>query len=264
MAHADLECYAGATPASSRERLDAVLAGPHRRSAACCFSVVVPVYNEERTLQQLLGRLRAVDLPMEIVVVDDGSTDGTPAILDTLEGQPGIRIVRHSLNQGKGAALRTGFLRSTGDIVIVQDADLEYDPADYLALVAPIVDGEADVVFGSRFLRDGGPGAMRLGNLLGNRLLTRLSNLFTGLRLTDMETGYKLFRREVIAAIAPTLKQHRFGIEPELTAKIARHGCRICEVPIRYVLRGRAEGKKIRWYDAFKAMWCILRYWRWD
>jgi hypothetical protein len=227
------------------------------------LSVVIPVYNERQTLPEVLRRVRAVPLAKEIIVVDDGSTDGTRDLLQSMHGQPDLRILYHPRNRGKGAALKTGFLQAAGEIVIVQDADLEYDPADYDRLIRPILEDQADVVFGSRF--SSGSGAATCNwHTLGNRVLTRLSNLFTHLDLTDMETGYKVFRRETLRAIAPGLKQDRFGIEPELTAKVARHGCRICEVPISYHRRTYQEGKKIGWRDGLQALWCFLRYWRWD
>ena len=228
------------------------------------LSVVVPIYNEHDTLPEIIRRIRAVPIPKEIILVDDGSSDGSRALLAEMEGQPDLRILFHEQNQGKGAALRTGFAHATGDIVLVQDADLEYDPAQYPQLIQPIVDGVADVVFGSRFLAGGPHRVLYFWHSVANRLLTTLSNMFTDLNLTDMETCYKVFRREVISAITPTLKQNRFGIEPELTAKVARRGCRIFEIGINYSGRTYDEGKKIGLRDAFQALWCVLRYWKWD
>ncbi len=227
------------------------------------LSVVIPVYNERATLLELLGRVRAVPIDKELIVVDDGSTDSTRELLRSLDGEPDLKIIYLAKNAGKGAALRAGFRQATGDIVIVQDADLEYDPADYPRLIQPLLQNEADVVYGSRFLTTAGSGRS-YWHALGNRMLTRLSNVFTGLHLTDMETCYKVFRREIIEAIAPSLKQNRFGIEPELTAKVARSGCRVREVAIRYDGRSYKDGKKIGWRDGLQAIWCILRYWKWD
>jgi glycosyltransferase involved in cell wall biosynthesis len=240
-----------------------------RPSEACqapvdlVLSIVIPVYNERQTLLEILRRVRAVPIAKEILLIDDGSTDGTRALLRSLEGESDLRIFYHPKNCGKGAALRTGFLQAQGDIVLVQDADLEYDPRDYPRLIEPIVQNQADVVYGSRFLA--GATCLRFSwHEWGNRVLTRLSNLFTRLELTDMETCYKVFRREVLEAIAPRLKQQRFGIEPELTAKVARGPYRICEVGIGYERRTYQQGKKIGWRDGIKALWCIVRYWRWD
>lgn len=228
------------------------------------LSVVVPVFNERETLPEILRRIRAAPIPKEIVLVDDGSTDGTRQLLAGMQGQPDLRIILHERNQGKGAALRTGFAQARGDIVLIQDADLEYDPVEYPQLIQPIVQGVADVVFGSRFLTDGPHRVLYFWHSVANRLLTTLSNMFTGLNLTDMETCYKVFRREVIQEITPTLKQNRFGIEPELTAKVARRKCRVYEIGISYFGRTYAEGKKIGLRDALKAVWCIVRYWKWD
>jgi glycosyltransferase involved in cell wall biosynthesis len=228
------------------------------------LSVVMPVYNERETLEEILRRVQAVPLAKEIVLVDDASTDGTRELLARLEGEPGLRIFYHQQNWGKGAALRTAFQHATGDVVLIQDADLEYDPVDYPRLLQPIAEGRADVVFGSRFHADGPHRVLYFWHSVANRWLTCLSNMFTDLNLSDMETGYKVFRREVIEAILPTLKQDRFGIEPELTAKVARRRYRIYEIGISYAGRTYQEGKKIGLRDAFKALWCILRYWKWD
>jgi glycosyltransferase involved in cell wall biosynthesis len=227
-------------------------------------SVVVPVYNERGTLEEVIRRVQAVPLAKEIVLVDDASTDGTREVMARMEGQPGVRVFYHETNRGKGAALRTAFQHATGDVVLIQDADLEYDPMDYPRLLQPIAEGRADVVFGSRFHADGPHRVLYFWHSVANRWLTCLSNMFTDLNLSDMETGYKVFRREVIEAIGPTLKQNRFGIEPELTAKVARRRYRIYEVGISYAGRTYQEGKKIGLRDAFKALWCIIRYWKWD
>lgn len=228
------------------------------------LSVIVPAYNERSTVEQLLGRIAAAPLPAgmerEIVVVDDGSSDGTRELLAELaeRGEPTpFRLLVHERNRGKGAAVRTGLAAGSGDVLLIQDADLEYDPREYPTLLQPILDGEADVVFGSRFL--GGPHrVLFFWHYLGNRFLTTLSNMMTDLNLSDMETCYKVFRREVLDGIE--LRSNRFGIEPELTAKVARRGARIFEVPISYRGRTYAEGKKIGWKDGFAAIWSILRY----
>ncbi|HJT78066.1 MAG TPA: glycosyltransferase family 2 protein [Gemmataceae bacterium] len=225
------------------------------------LSVVMPVYNEERWVREVVRRVRQVPLAKELIVVDDGSTDGTRAILRELEAEcPDLRLLLLPCNRGKGAALRAGFRQATGDVVVVQDADLEYDPADYPTLLQPILEGRADVVYGSR-LAGGGRRGLGPGQYLANRVLTWLSNRLTGLRLTDMETGSKAFRREVLAGLA--LESDRFGFEPEITAKVARKrgpAWRVCEVPIRYAGRSYAEGKKIGVKDAFSALWCIVRF----
>ena len=228
------------------------------------LSVVVPVYNEKETVREIVRRVRAVPIPKEIILVDDGSSDGTRDVLAEMEDQEDLLIVYHQRNRGKGAALRTGFACTTGDVVIVQDADLEYDPNEYPLLIQPIVEGRADVVYGSRFQAGGAHRVLYFWHFVANRLLTTLSNMFTDLNLSDMETCYKVFRREVIDEIAPTLKQNRFGIEPELTAKVARRKFRIYEMGITYSGRTYQEGKKIGLRDALKAFWCILRYWKWD
>lgn len=228
------------------------------------LSVVIPTFNERDTVGEVIRRVRQVGLPAQIIVVDDGSTDGTADFLAGTAADADLLLLRHPQNRGKGAALRTGFARATGRIVIIQDADLEYDPAEYHRLLRPILDDEADVVYGSRFWAAGPRRGPYPGHSTANRALTRLSNLFTGLKLTDMETGYKVFRREVIEAIAPTLREDRFGIDPELTAKVARRGYRVREVEIDYSSRGFHEGKKIRLRDGFQVAWCIVRYWKWD
>lgn len=228
------------------------------------LSVVIPVYNEERWLSGLVRRVQAVPIPKELVIVNDKSTDRTPEILSELEKQyDNVRVFHQTVNQGKGAALREGFKHALGDVVIVQDADWEYDPAEYPRLIQPILDDRADVVFGSRFIGDHHR-VLYFWHSVANWGLTVLSNMFTNLNLTDMETCYKVFRREVIQSI--NLKSDRFGFEPEVTAKIARKRpgkppWRIFEVPISYSGRTYEEGKKIGLKDAFQALYCIVRYW---
>lgn len=222
------------------------------------LSVVIPVFNEERWVAELVRRVQAVEIPKELILVNDKSTDGTPAILDQLVKQyDNVRVFHQPVNMGKGAALREGFKHCTGDLVIVQDADWEYDPAEYPKLIQPILDGRADVVIGSRFIGESHR-VLYYWHSVANKMLTMLSNWFTNLNLTDMETCYKVFRREVIQGVE--LRQNRFGFEPEVTAKIARRGWRIFEVPISYNGRSYAEGKKIGWKDGVQAIWCILRY----
>jgi len=227
------------------------------------LSVVIPVFNEAPTIERLLGRVLGAPLPegvtLEVVVVDDASTDGTRDQLRQLReaGRLAFRLVEHPVNQGKGAALRSGFAQVSGDIVLVQDADLEYHPNEYPKLLQPILDGEADVVYGSRF--SGGPQrVLFFWHYVGNRLLTLMSNMFTDLNLSDMETCYKVFRREVLDKLS--LRSNRFAIEPEITAKIAKQKARIFEVPISYYGRTYAEGKKIGWKDGVVAVWAIVRY----
>jgi glycosyltransferase involved in cell wall biosynthesis len=219
-------------------------------------SVVIPVYNEVSTIREIVVRVQAVDLEKEIIIVDDWSTDGTRELLPEISlSHENVRVLYHDRNQGKGAALRTGFEVTTGDIVIIQDADLEYDPREYPVLLEPILDGRADIVYGSRFL--GGPHrVLFFWHYLGNKFLTLLSNALTNLNLTDMETCYKVFRREVLNDIQ--LKSNRFGFEPEFTAKIARKGFRIYETSISYSGRTYAEGKKIGWKDGVKAIVAII------
>jgi len=240
------------------------------------LSVVMPVFNELRTIEEILRRVQEVNIDKEIIVVDDGSTDGTAEFLRTLIRQGrkrnaallpraagrllrthNLRVLFQNRNQGKGAALRRGFAEARGQIIIIQDADLELDPQDYFSLIEPIKCGSADVVYGSRF-QYGMPDGALLRNYIGNRLLTMLSNLFTGQRLSDIWTGYKVFSRDVLRMIQ--LRENRFGFEPEVTAKIARGGWRVAEVPVAYVARSYVEGKKICLKDGLDGIWCTLRY----
>ena len=218
----------------------------------------MPVYNEEKTIEQIVERVQAVPLDKELIVVDDCSTDQTPQILSRLEEADNVRVLRHDRNRGKGAALRSGFAEACGEVVIIQDTDLEYDPQDYPKLLEPILDGRADVVYGSRFSGGQPQRVLFFWHSVGNRLLTLFSNMFTDLNLTDMEVGYKLFRREIIQAIE--LEEARFGFEPEITAKLAKTDCRIYEVGITYSGRTYQEGKHIGWRDGVWAIWCILKY----
>ncbi len=223
------------------------------------LSVVIPVYNEAETIEAIVDRVQAVPVDKEIILVDDCSKDGTRDKLPAIEKKhPNVRVLYHPVNQGKGAALRTGFAAAAGDLVIVQDADLEYDPQEYPKLMRPILDGKADVVFGSRFMGSEAHRVLYFWHSIGNRFLTLLSNMFTNLNLTDMETCYKLFRREIIQGIR--LEENRFGFEPEITAKVARLRCRVYEVGISYAGRTYEEGKKIGWKDGMRAIWCILKY----
>jgi glycosyltransferase involved in cell wall biosynthesis len=246
------------------ERLERVL-GPHvlrqlgvyKIPSQFRLSVVVPVYNERATIHEILKRIRAVPIAKEIILVDDCSTDGTREILQTMVDEEDLKVLFHDVNQGKGAALRTAFIHATGDVVIVQDADLEYNPSEYPKLIEPIIEGRADVVYGSRFI--GQTARIHLfWHRVANGILTLVSNIFTNLNLTDMETCYKVFKREVIQSIP--LKQNRFGFDPEVTAKIARRRCRIYEIPISYHGRDYSEGKKIGLKDAFEAFYCIIRF----
>jgi glycosyltransferase involved in cell wall biosynthesis len=228
--------------------------------APATLSVVIPVYNEAGTVGEIIARVRSapVDLAREIVIVDDASTDDTPRALEKLAAEHDeIRLFSHATNQGKGAAIRTGLAQARGDIVIIQDADLEYDPRDYPALLEPILEDSADVVFGNRF--HGGPHrVLYFWHYVANRFLTLLTNLLTGLNLTDMEVGYKVFRRETLAKLR--LTSNRFGVEPEMAVKVARLRCRVYEVPIRYHGRTYEEGKKIAWTDGVAALYHIVRY----
>lgn len=232
-----------------------------------CLSVLIPIYNERETLLNILERVRAVEINKEIILVDDGSKDGTIDLLkEKVEGRfPDVRVFFHEKNAGKGAAIRTAIAQATGDFVIVQDADLEYDPSEYFVLLEPLLDGRADVVFGSRFVGGGPHRVCFFWHRVANALLTTLSNMCTNLNLTDMEVCYKVFKREVIQSL--TLRCNRFDFEPEVTAKVARwkdpsdgHRCHIYEVPISYSGRDYSEGKKIGLKDAFSAFWTILKY----
>lgn len=227
------------------------------KSTALAVSIVIPVYNERDTIEEIVRRVQAVGVHSEIVIVDDFSLDGTRDILLELEQQDDIRVLMHGYNRGKGAALRTAFAEVEGDVVLIQDADLEYSPTDYPKLLAPIQRGETDVVYGSRFLENACQDPSRF-HRFGNWLLTALSNLMTGQRLTDMETCYKVFRKEALVGLE--IEQNRFGFEPEITAKLSRRGYVIAEVPIAYDSRGYEEGKKIGIRDGLNAIWCIVRY----
>lgn len=224
------------------------------------LSVIIPVYNEAGTIVQIVRKVTEAPYQKEIIIVDDGSSDGTKELLKNLEetgGIPNLKILFHEKNRGKGAAIRTALKIASGDIVLIQDADLEYDPVEYPNLLAPILEGKADVVYGSRFL--GGPHRVfYFWHYIGNKLITLLSNMLTDLNLTDMETGYKVFRREALEGIR--IESNDFGFEPEITAKVAKRKLRIYEVPISYYGRGYEEGKKITWIDGVKAIFAILKY----
>jgi glycosyltransferase involved in cell wall biosynthesis len=221
------------------------------------LSIVIPIYNERETLETLIAKVNAVDYDKEILLIDDFSTDGTREILKKYENKEGFQVLYHDRNQGKGAALRTGFSNVNGDIIIIQDADLEYNPADYGTLIEPILDGRADVVYGSRFL--GGPHrVLFFWHSIGNMVLTTFSNMLTNINLTDMETGYKVFTKKVNDTLS--FKCNRFGFEPEFTAKVAKNNFRIYEVPISYNGRDYSEGKKITWKDGVAAIWYIFKF----
>ncbi len=219
------------------------------------LSVVIPVFNEAGTILKVIERVKGTPFDKEIIIVDDASTDGTRELLEKCKD--GIKVLFHQTNQGKGAAIRTAVPHIAGDIVIIQDADLEYDPSEYPRLIAPILEGKADVVYGSRFL--GGPHRVLLfWHSVGNRIVTTFSNMLTNLNLTDMETGYKAFRADVVRRIR--IESNRFGFEPEVTAKVAKMGCRVFEVPISYSGRDYSEGKKINWRDGIAALYWIIRF----
>lgn len=222
------------------------------------LSVIIPVYNEKNTIREIIRRVQAVELdfPKEIIVVDDCSQDGTRQIIETIK-QDNVKTCYHSKNQGKGAALQTGFAQAEGDVIVIQDADLEYDPREYIKLLEPILDGRADAVYGSRFL--GGPHrVLFFWHYLGNKFLTTISNMLSDLNLSDLETCYKAFKREILDKI--TLKSQRFGFEPEITMKLAKLKCRIYEVPISYSGRDYSEGKKIGWKDGVAAIFHLIKY----
>lgn len=221
------------------------------------LSVIIPVYNEVQNIREILKRVQATGLAWEILIVDDGSTDGTRDILKELDGTDQIRVVLHEQNQGKGAAVRTGFSEAKGDVFLIQDADLEYDPRDYPTIIKPIEEGVADVVYGSRFL--GAPRRSTMfWHMIANKLLTLATNVLYNNILTDMETGYKVFRREVLDGI--TIHSNSFNFEPEFTAKILKKKVRIFEVPISFNPRDYSDGKKIKFHDAFEAIWALLKY----
>jgi glycosyltransferase involved in cell wall biosynthesis len=223
------------------------------------LSVVMPVYNEQATLAEVVARVFAVELDIELICVDDGSTDGSRDILNDLHAQhPQLRVLLQPSNMGKGAALRRGIQESTGDYVIIQDADLEYDPAEYPVLLHPLIEGKADVVYGSRFLGSGPHRVLYFWHSVGNWILTLISNALTNMNMSDMETCYKVFRREVLQSIL--IEEDRFGFEPEITVKIAKRRLRVYEVGISYWGRTYEEGKKIGWRDGFRALFCLLKY----
>ena len=231
-----------------------------RKTNLPTLSVVIPVFNEVMTIEVIVELVRAtpLDMKLEIVIVDDYSTDGTREKVSKLASDDDIKAFFHDKNYGKGAALRSGFKIASGDIIIIQDADLEYNPMEYQKLLQPILDGKADVVYGSRFIGGGPHRVLYFWHYMGNKFLTLLSNMFANLNLSDMEVGYKVFRREVIQQV--NIEEDRFGFEPEITAKVAKLGCRVYEVGISYSGRTYAEGKKIGWRDGVRALWCILKY----
>lgn len=224
------------------------------------LSIIIPCYNEIATIGQVIAKIRSLDLQLqyEIVIVDDCSEDGTRDFIKTMDNNPDITICLHQKNQGKGAALRTGFANASGDVLLVQDADLEYDPTEYPKLLKPILEGKADVVYGSRFIGGAEHRVLYFWHSVGNKFLTLLSNMFTNLNLTDMEVCYKVFRKTILDKIV--LREDRFGFEPEVTAKVSRLNCSVYEVGISYSGRTYAEGKKINWRDGFRAVYVILKY----
>ncbi|MDR1136737.1 MAG: bifunctional glycosyltransferase family 2/GtrA family protein, partial [Synergistaceae bacterium] len=234
------------------------------RGRVCKLSLIIPCYNEENTIKGCISSVRDIasnDLDIEIIVVDDASTDGSLKILEKLAGEfKEVTVLKHEKNRGKGAAIRTGLLHANGDFVGIQDADAEYSPRDYLALLEPCLDGRADVVFGSRYLRPDTRRILYFWHTWMNKTLTFVSNMFTNLDITDMETCYKLFKSDVIKKIAPDLREERFGFEPEITAKVASEGYRVYECAISYNPRSYEEGKKIGWKDGARALFCILHY----
>lgn len=246
LVQSELEAYRNSLPSDANETQQDYL-----------LSVVIPVYNEENTIARVISRVTSLPVNTQLVIVDDCSTDGTRDQLKQLEGLASVKLILKEQNAGKGAALRTGFEHATGDFVVIQDADLEYDPRDIPRLIQPLIKGEADIVYGSRFIGEEQQDESWI-HRAGNAVLTGASNLFSGLRLTDMETCYKAFNREVLEGLQ--IAQDRFGIEPELTAKLARRGYRFIEVPISYNSRGYSEGKKIGIRDLFNAIYCIGRY----
>lgn len=223
------------------------------------LSIIMPVYNEKATIETIISKVMGADagLSKELIIVDDASTDGTRDCLKKFIGRTDLQVILHERNRGKGAAIRTGLTRATGDIVLIQDADLEYDPKDYVGLLSPIIEGKADVVYGNRFHGETHR-VLYFWHAVGNRILTLACNIMTNLNLSDMEVGYKVFRADVLRRIR--LRSDRFGFEPEVTAKVAKLGCRIYEVPISYYGRTYAEGKKITWRDGIMAFWCVVRY----
>ncbi len=223
------------------------------------LSVVMPVYNEQATLQEVIARVLAVPLDLELICVDDGSHDGSREILSSLQSaHPQVRVFFQPKNFGKGAALRRGIQEATGDFVIIQDADLEYDPSEYALLLRPLIEGKADVVYGSRFLGAGPHRVLYFWHSVGNWILTLISNALTNMNMSDMETCYKVFRREILQSIP--IEENRFGFEPEITVKIAKRRLRVYEVGISYWGRTYEEGKKIGWKDGFRALWCLAKY----
>ncbi len=223
------------------------------------LSVVMPVYNEQGTVREAVARVLAAPLEIELICIDDGSTDGSREILTELQAShPQIQVLLQPKNMGKGAALRRGIQTATGDFILIQDADLEYDPADYPALLVPLIEGKADVVYGSRFLGSGPHRVLYFWHSIGNSVLTLISNVLTNMNVTDMETCYKVFRREILQSIP--IEEDRFGFEPEITVKIAKRCLRVYEVGIRYWGRTYEEGKKISWKDGVRALWCLVKY----